>query len=154
MEKIKQILKVKFLNADGTLNKTVVVSSVTLLIVLVDQILAVFNVFPVHQDQVVAVLNTILTILSIFGFVEGPETAQIISPKIEAVTPQSLATSAAPKAAPVTDQKADSVADSSASSSSAQVASEAASLMPASASLEAKSAVTPTATTDSADSSK
>lgn len=154
MEKIKQILKVKFLNADGTLNKTVVVSSVTLLIVLVDQILAVFNVFPAHQDQVVAILNTLLTILSIFGFVEGPETAQIISPKVEAVTPQNPATSAAPKAAPATVQKADSVAVSPASSASAQVASEAASLTPASASLEAKSAATPTATKDGADSSK
>lgn len=154
MEKIKEVLKAKFLNKDGSLNKTVLVSAITLLIVLVDQILAIFGIIPTHQDQVVAVLNTGLTILSILGFVEGPETAQIISPKVEAVKPQTPETSAAPKAAPATAKKFDTVAVSPVSSSSAQVASEAASLTPASASLEAKSAVTPTATTDSADSSK
>lgn len=154
MNKFQAIIKTKFLNADGTLNKSVLVSAITLLIFLVDQIMGIFGVIPTHQDQVVAVLNTILTILSIFGFVEGPETAQIISPKVEAVKPQNMATSAAPKAAPVTAPKADSVAVSPVSSSSAQVASEAASLTPASASLEAKSAATPTAATDSTDSSK
>lgn len=154
MDKIKEILSKKFLNVDGTLNKTVLASAVTLLLVLVDQIMGIFGVIPTHQDQVVAVLNTILTILSIFGFVEGPETAQIINPKVEAVKPQTPETSAAPKAAPVTAPKADSVAVSPVSSSSAQVVSEAASLTPASASLEAKSAATPTATTDISDSSK
>lgn len=79
--KIKQILQHKFLNIDGTLNKTVLVSTITLLIVLVDQILAMFNIVPAHQDQAVAILNTILTILSIFGFVEGPTTASIINPE-------------------------------------------------------------------------
>ena len=78
--KIKLILQHKFLNSDGTLNKTVLVSAITLVIVLVDQILAMFNIVPSHQDQTVAILNTILTILSIFGFVEGPPTSQIINP--------------------------------------------------------------------------
>lgn len=154
MNKINEILSNKFLNQDGTINKTVLVSAITLLIVLVDQVLAIFGIIPTHQDQVVAVLNTILTILSIFGFVEGPETAQIINPKVEAVKPQNPETSAAPKAAPATANKSDNVAVSPVSSASAQVASEAASLTPASASLEAKSAATPTATTDSSDSSK
>ena len=154
MNEIKQVLAKKFLNVDGTLNKTVLVSAVTLLIVLVDQVLAIFGIIPTHQDQVVAVLNTILTILSIFGFVEGPETAQIINPKVEAVKTQNPETSAASKAAPATAPKADSIAVSPVTSSAAQVASEAASLTPASASLEAQSAATPTATTDIADSSK
>lgn len=154
MNEIKQVLAKKFLNVDGTLNKTVLVSAVTLLIVLVDQVLAIFGIIPTHQDQVVAVLNTILTILSIFGFVEGPETAQIINPKVEAVKTQNPETSAASKAAPATANKSDNVAVSPVASSSAQVASEAASLTPASASLEAKSAATPTATTDISDSSK
>lgn len=79
--KIKQILQHKFLNADGTINKTVLVSAITLLIVLVDQVLAMFNIVPNHQDQAVAILNTILTILSLFGFVEGPTTSQIINPE-------------------------------------------------------------------------
>ena len=75
--KIKQILQHKFLNIDGTINKTVLVSAITLIIVLVDQVLAMFNIVPAHQDQAVAILNTILTILSIFVFVEGPTTASI-----------------------------------------------------------------------------
>ena len=70
MEKIKQILKNKFINQDGTINKTSTVSVITLLIVLINQILLIFGITPVHEDQLVAVINTILTILGILGFVE------------------------------------------------------------------------------------
>lgn len=102
MEKIKEVLKAKFLNKDGSLNKTVLVSAITLLIVLVDQILAIFNVFPAHQDQVVSILNTVLTILSIFGFVEGPETEQIINPKAPQEPRHDGVLSTSPKVAPET----------------------------------------------------
>lgn len=70
MEKIEQALKNKFINSDGTINKTTVVSVITLVIVLINEILAIFGITPVHQDQLVAVINTILTILGILGFVE------------------------------------------------------------------------------------
>lgn len=70
MEKIKSILKNKFINQDGTINKTSTVSVITLLIVLINQILLIFGITPVHEDQLVAVINTILTILGILGFVE------------------------------------------------------------------------------------
>lgn len=133
--KIKAILQHKFLNIDGTINKTVLVSAITLLIVLVDQILAMFNIVPQHQDQAVAILNTILTILSIFGFVEGPSTSQIINPEkssevrqTSAVStsvqpvenPQVTASVAASIAASVATQIAESASAASNSAKSAQ----------------------------------
>ena len=67
---IKQ-LKKKFLNADGTLNKTVVASFITLLIVLIQQIMMACGFSYGHWDQVVAIINTELTILGLWWFVEG-----------------------------------------------------------------------------------
>lgn len=70
MEKIKAILKKKFINQDGTINKTSTVALITLLIVLVNQILLIFGITPVHEDQSIAIINTILTIAGLLGFVE------------------------------------------------------------------------------------
>ena len=70
MTKIKAILKKKFINADGTINKTATVSLITLLIVLINQFLLVFGITPTHEDQLIAVINTILTIAGLLGFVE------------------------------------------------------------------------------------
>lgn len=70
MEKIKAILKKKFINQDGTINKTSTVSLITLLIVLINQFLLVFGITPTHEDQLIAVVNTILTIAGLLGFVE------------------------------------------------------------------------------------
>lgn len=71
MKSIKQSIAKKFLNADGTVNKTVVASFITLLIVLVQQIMLAGGFSYGHWDQVVAIINTILTILGLCGFVEG-----------------------------------------------------------------------------------
>lgn len=71
MAKIKDILKKKFLNVDGTINKTVVASFITLLIVLVQQIMVAYGFSYGHWDQVVAIINTVLTLLGLCGFVEG-----------------------------------------------------------------------------------
>lgn len=70
MEKIKAVLKKKFINADGTINKTATVSLITLLIVLINQILLIFGITPTHEDQLIAVVNTVLTIAGLLGFVE------------------------------------------------------------------------------------
>lgn len=70
MERIKAILKKKFINQDGTINKTATVALITLLIVLVNQALLVFGITPTHEDQLIAVVNTILTIAGLLGFVE------------------------------------------------------------------------------------
>lgn len=70
MEKIKAILKKKFINQDGTINKTSTVSLITLLVVLINEILLIFGITPTHEDQLIAVINTILTIAGLLGFVE------------------------------------------------------------------------------------
>ena len=67
---VKQ-LKKKFLNADGTINKTVVASFITLLIVLIQQIMVACGFSYGHWDQIAGMINTILALLSIAGFVEG-----------------------------------------------------------------------------------
>lgn len=71
MNKIKLNIEKKFLNEDGTINKTVVASFITLLIVLIQQIMMACGFSYGHWDQVVAIINTVLTILGLCGFVEG-----------------------------------------------------------------------------------
>ncbi|WP_242362060.1 hypothetical protein [Limosilactobacillus antri] len=98
-DKIEKTLKDKFLNQDGTINKTTLVSFVSLLIVLVDQLLGVFGVTPHHQDQIVAMINTLLTVLSVLGFVEGSANDQVTAKPVDP--------------APVTKQAIDNAADKS-----------------------------------------
>jgi len=69
--KFKAVIKKKFLNTDGTINKTVVASFITLLIVLIQQVMMAFGFTYGHWDQVAAIINTLLTILGLCGFVEG-----------------------------------------------------------------------------------
>ena len=64
---IKQSIKKKFLNADGTINKTVAASFVTLLIVLVQQVMVACGFSYGHWDQVVGIINKVFKILG--GFV-------------------------------------------------------------------------------------
>lgn len=64
-------VKKKFLNADGTLNKTVIASFCTLLIVLVQQIMMACGFSYGHWDQIAGIINTILAAASVAGFVEG-----------------------------------------------------------------------------------
>lgn len=68
---LKQMLKKKFFNPDGTINKTVVASFITLVIVLIQQVMMAFGFTYGHWDQVAAIINTLLTILGLCGFVEG-----------------------------------------------------------------------------------
>lgn len=69
--KVAQAFLKKFLNADGTLNKTVVASFITLLIVLVQQVMVACGFSYGHWDQIAGIINTVLTLLSVAGFVEG-----------------------------------------------------------------------------------
>lgn len=69
---LKQSFEKKFFNADGTLNKTVIASFVTLIILLVQQVLAIFGVkFTGDWSQIAGAINTVLAILAVAGFVEG-----------------------------------------------------------------------------------
>lgn len=72
--KLTEAIITKFLNKDGTINGTVVASFITLLIVLVQQIMTACGVTYGHWDQVVGIINTILTLCSVAGFVEGSGT--------------------------------------------------------------------------------
>ena len=78
---IKAMIKKKFLNADGTINKTVVASFITLLIVLIQQIMVACGFSHGHWDQVVAIINTVLTILGLCGFVEGQGAVEVPTQK-------------------------------------------------------------------------
>lgn len=71
MDKLKKSIVNKFMNADGTINKTVVASFITLLIVLAQQIMIACGFSYGHWDQIVAIINTLLTLLGLCGFVEG-----------------------------------------------------------------------------------
>ena len=71
MTKIKEMLKKKFLNADGTINKTVVASFFTLALLMIQQIMVSCGFSYGHWDQIAGIINTILALLSIAGFVEG-----------------------------------------------------------------------------------
>lgn len=68
---LTKLIEKKFLNVDGTINKTVVASFITLLIVLVQQIMVACGFSYGHWDQVIAIINTVLTLLGLCGFVEG-----------------------------------------------------------------------------------
>lgn len=66
----KQMTK-RFFNVDGTLNKTVLCSFTTLLIVLVQQVMMACGFSYGHWDQIAGIINTILAVASVAGFVEG-----------------------------------------------------------------------------------
>lgn len=68
---MKTNLQQKFLNHDGTLNKTTIASFLTLLIVLAQQIMLACGFSYGHWDQVAGIINTILAVASVAGFVEG-----------------------------------------------------------------------------------
>lgn len=68
---MKTNLRQKFLNPDGTLNKTTIAAFLTLLIVLAQQIMLACGFSYGHWDQVAGIINTILAVASVAGFVEG-----------------------------------------------------------------------------------
>lgn len=65
-------MKKVFLDKDGKLNRKVVTSLVLLLIVLVQQLCAIFNLrFTGDPSRIMDLVNTILTIGGILGLVDG-----------------------------------------------------------------------------------
>lgn len=68
---MKKVFKV-FLDKDGKLNRKTVTSLVLLLIVLVQQLCAIFNLkFTGDPSRIMDLVNTILTIGGILGLVDG-----------------------------------------------------------------------------------
>lgn len=123
MTKIEQALKNKFINSDGTINKTTVVSVITLVIVLINEILAIFGITPVHQDQAVAIINTILTILGILGFVEPGQESKSgsVTPTITEHTSTNLVSPSEIKALTSLASQAEQIESESIASVSASV---------------------------------
>lgn len=65
-------MKKVFLDKDGKLNRKVVTSLVLLLIVLAQQLCAIFNLkFTGDPSRIMDLVNTILTIGGILGLVDG-----------------------------------------------------------------------------------
>ncbi len=69
------IKKISFKNADGSLNGKLIAGIISLLIVLVQQVLAIFGVkFTGDWSAIVGVINTVLTILGMLGVVTDVQT--------------------------------------------------------------------------------
>ena len=70
--------KISFKNADGSLNGKLIAGIISLLIVLVQQILAMFGVkFTGDWSAIVAVINTVLTILGMLGVITDVQTVNV-----------------------------------------------------------------------------
>lgn len=110
--------KISFKNADGSLNGKLIAGIISLLIVLVQQVFAMFGIkFTGDWSAIVAVLNTVLTILGMLGVITDVQTvtaptvksdeesqveaaANKVADKVQ--TPTSTATTANSSAAPDT----------------------------------------------------
>lgn len=89
MKNTKNVFEKKFLNTDGTVNKSTVAAFITLLILLVQQILAIFGVkFTGDWSQIVGAVNTVLAILAAAGFVEGSGEVTVNGGEKHEATPQ------------------------------------------------------------------
>ena len=67
--------KISFKNADGSLNGKLIAGIISLLIVLVQQVLAAFGIkFTGDWSAIVAIVNTVLTILGMLGVVTDVQT--------------------------------------------------------------------------------
>ncbi|XKL30902.1 phage holin [Lactiplantibacillus plantarum] len=70
--------KISFKNADGSLNGKLIAGIVSLLIVLIQQVLAVFGIkFAGDWTSIVAVINTVLTILGMLGVITDVQTVTV-----------------------------------------------------------------------------
>ncbi|EKP1542761.1 phage holin [Lactiplantibacillus plantarum] len=67
--------KISFKNADGSLNGKLIAGIISLLIVLIQQIFAMFGIkFTGDWTSIVAVVNTVLTILGMLGVITDVQT--------------------------------------------------------------------------------
>lgn len=76
------IKKISFKNADGSLNGKLIAGIISLLIVLIQQVFAMFGIkFTGDWSAIVAVVNTVLTILGMLGVVTDVQT--VTSPTVD-----------------------------------------------------------------------
>ncbi|MCT0494641.1 holin [Lactiplantibacillus plantarum] len=118
--------KISFKNADGSLNGKLIAGIISLLIVLIQQIFAMFGIkFAGDWGAIVAVINTILTILGMLGVVTDVQ--QVTAPTVES-DEESQVEAAANKVADEAQTPTSTVAVvNSSASSDTEMASESAS---------------------------
>ena len=128
--KPKEMKKISFKNADGSLNGKLIAGIISLLIVLIQQVLFSFGIkFPGDWTSIVAVINTVLTILGMLGVVTDVQT--VSAPTIQEDTETEVQSEvnstkqAASQAVPQAVSQA-SIASSQAKSAVAPVTSESA----------------------------
>ncbi|MCA1343830.1 phage holin [Lactiplantibacillus pentosus] len=94
--------KISLKNADGSLNGKLIAGLISLLIVLIQQLLAVFGIkFTGDWTSIVAVINTVLTILGMLGVITDVQTVNVsqdITGTLEQATNNVDSTSQADKA--------------------------------------------------------
>ncbi len=114
--KPKKMKKISFKNADGSLNGKLIAGIISLLIVLIQQVFAMFGIkFTGDWSAIIAVVNTVLTILGMLGVVTDVQT--VTAPTVKS-DEESQVEAAANKVADEVQGPASTaaVADSSASS--------------------------------------
>ena len=74
--------KISFKNVDGSLNGKLIAGIISLLIVLIQQVFAMFGVkFTGDWSAIIAVINTVLTILGMLGVITDVQT--VTSPTVD-----------------------------------------------------------------------
>lgn len=74
--------KISFKNVDGSLNGKLIAGIISLLIVLIQQVFAMFGIkFTGDWSAIVAVINTVLTILGMLGVVTDVQTVTALTVK-------------------------------------------------------------------------
>ncbi|KZU71700.1 phage holin [Lactiplantibacillus plantarum] len=118
--------KISFKNADGSLNGKLIAGIISLLIVLIQQIFAMFGIkFAGDWSAIVAVINTVLTILGMLGVITDVQTVTAPTVKSdEEVQVESVANKVADEAQTPTSTVA---AVNSSAASDTEMASESAS---------------------------
>ena len=118
--------KISFKNADGSLNGKLIAGIISLLIVLIQQIFAMFGVkLTGDWSAIVAVINTVLTILGMLGVVTDVQT--VTAPTVKS-DEETQVEAAANKVADETPTPTSTVAAvNSSASSSTETTSESAS---------------------------
>ncbi|KZU85116.1 phage holin [Lactiplantibacillus plantarum] len=120
------IKKISFKNVDGSLNGKLIAGIISLLIVLIQQIFAMFGVkFTGDWTSIVAVINTVLTILGMLGVVTDVQTVH--TPIVDSKEASQIEATANRVADEVQGPKSAVAAVNSSASSDTETASESAS---------------------------
>ncbi|MCS6158015.1 holin [Lactiplantibacillus plantarum] len=118
--------KISFKNVDGSLNGKLIAGIISLLIVLVQQVFAMFGIkFTGDWSAIVAVINTVLTILGMLGVITDVQT--VTAPTVKSDEESQIEATANKVAAEVQGPKSTVATVNSSASSDTETASESAS---------------------------